>query len=180
MLSGGRKVAKADSPLPTYSTAWAQLDISREAKGRSVFLGRLARQAVRAYLRLRGSAAGPLFLNRSGCRLAYAGLRSILTRRAKRAGLDQIPSPHDFRRAFALACLRNGMDLLSLQRLLGHTDLSVAFTPSNLSGVSGSSRRISAFCGVLDAVLSTPSTMSKEVRCIDSQPNGRRKESNIR
>jgi integrase/recombinase XerD len=94
-------------------------------KGRIVFLGRLARRAVRAYLRLRGTAAGPLFLNRSNCRLAYPGLRSILTRRAKRAGLEKIPSPHDFRRAFALNCLRNGMDLLSLQRLLGHTDLSV-------------------------------------------------------
>ena len=29
------------------------------------------------------------------------------------------------RRAFALVCLRNGVDLISLQRLLGHSDLSV-------------------------------------------------------
>jgi site-specific recombinase XerD len=32
---------------------------------------------------------------------------------------------HAFRRAFALASLRGGMDVYSLQRLMGHADLSV-------------------------------------------------------
>ncbi|NLF02023.1 MAG: site-specific integrase, partial [Anaerolineales bacterium] len=35
------------------------------------------------------------------------------------------PTLHSFRRAFALACLRNGIDVYSLQRLMGHADLSV-------------------------------------------------------
>ncbi len=94
-------------------------------KGRINFLGQRTRRAVRAYLKRRGNAPGPLFLNRHRCRMKYPAVRSVLTRRARQAGLASVPSPHDFRRAFALNCLRNGMDLLSLQRLLGHTDLSV-------------------------------------------------------
>ena len=35
------------------------------------------------------------------------------------------PGLHSCRRAFALACLRNDLDLISLQRLMGHADLSV-------------------------------------------------------
>ena len=35
------------------------------------------------------------------------------------------PSLHSFRRAFAINMLRAGVDLLSLQRLLSHADLSV-------------------------------------------------------
>ena len=33
--------------------------------------------------------------------------------------------PHTFRRTFALWSLRSGMDIFSLQRLMGHADLSV-------------------------------------------------------
>lgn len=32
---------------------------------------------------------------------------------------------HHFRRAFALECLRNGMAVYSLQKLMGHADLQV-------------------------------------------------------
>jgi integrase/recombinase XerD len=32
---------------------------------------------------------------------------------------------HAFRRAFAVNSLRNGMDVVTLQRLMGHADLSV-------------------------------------------------------
>jgi site-specific recombinase XerD len=42
---------------------------------------------------------------------------------ASAAGVDE-PGLHAFRRAFAVNCLCNGMDLVSLQRLLGHGDRS--------------------------------------------------------
>jgi integrase/recombinase XerD len=54
----------------------------------------------------------------------YGGLRQIIRRRAEKAGIDP-PPLHAFRRAFALASLRGGMDVYSLQRLMGHADLSV-------------------------------------------------------
>ena len=45
----------------------------------------------------------------------------------RRATKAQVPTPglHDFRRAFALECLRNGMEVYSLQKLMGHADLQV-------------------------------------------------------
>jgi integrase/recombinase XerD len=51
-------------------------------------------------------------------------LRAILARRAKQAGVPT-PSPHMFRRAFALGMLRDGADLISLQRLLGHSSMDM-------------------------------------------------------
>jgi hypothetical protein len=57
--------------------------------------------------------------------MTYTALRGLLRRRAQLAGLDEIPTPHDFRRAFALVMLRNGVDVFSLQKLMGHSDLQV-------------------------------------------------------
>jgi len=101
----------------------------RETKGkrpRSVFVGRTALRDVSRYLRHRQDATPgePLWAHRGGRRLAYSGLVSLLRRRAAAAGLPA-PLPHSFRRANALGMLRGGADLLSLQRLLGHADLSV-------------------------------------------------------
>jgi integrase/recombinase XerD len=95
-------------------------------KGRVTFLGAKARKALLAYLRhrLQAGPAAPLWVTVEGGRLTYAGLRQMVRRRAEAAGV-KAPSLHSFRRAFALASLRAGMDIVSLQRLLGHADLSV-------------------------------------------------------
>jgi len=102
--------------------------IVRQGKGgkfRTVFLGARSRRDLLRYLRLRGELGdGPLWVTTEGSRLTYAGLRQIVRRRANWAGVAE-PCLHSFRRAFALACLRNGVDLISLQRLMGHADLSV-------------------------------------------------------
>ena len=57
-------------------------------------------------------------------RLSYDGLRDILKRRAQEAGLE-VPSCHDFWRAFALAMLRNGTDIFTLEKLMGHEGITV-------------------------------------------------------
>jgi integrase/recombinase XerD len=57
-------------------------------------------------------------------RLGYDGLRGILTRRAQEAGVVE-PALHDFRRAFALSVLRNGTDIFTLAKLMGHEGISV-------------------------------------------------------
>jgi integrase/recombinase XerD len=57
--------------------------------------------------------------------MTYTALRGLLRRRAYAAELRQIPTPHDFRRAFALIMLRNGVDIFALQKLMGHSDLQV-------------------------------------------------------
>jgi integrase/recombinase XerD len=48
----------------------------------------------------------------------------IMRRRAEKAQVS-VPSIHSFSRFFALACLSNNMDIFSLQKLMGHADLSV-------------------------------------------------------
>jgi site-specific recombinase XerD len=52
------------------------------------------------------------------------GLRGVLGRRAKKADL-KVLSLHSFRRAFTINMQRAGVDVFSLQKLIGHADLQV-------------------------------------------------------
>jgi integrase/recombinase XerD len=94
------------------------------SKGRTVFVGKKSRKALRAYLKRRADDCPALWVTDEREPLAVASLRQILIRRAKRANVST-PSPHDFRRAFALNMLRAGVDIFSLQKLMGHASLDV-------------------------------------------------------
>jgi integrase/recombinase XerD len=94
------------------------------AKSRTVFLGKASRRALRTYLKVRNDNHPALWVTEDGERLEYGGLRGILERRARQAGIKP-PSLHSFRRAFAINMLRAGVDVFSLQMLMGHTDLQV-------------------------------------------------------
>jgi len=86
--------------------------IIRKGKGRkfrTAFLGAKTRREVVRYLRHRESG-GPMWVTVQGTRLTYSGLRQIVRRRAAKAGVPT-PGLHSFRRAFALTCLRAGMDV---------------------------------------------------------------------
>ena len=48
----------------------------------------------------------------------------MLTRRAEEAGVEE-PALHDFRRAFALSMLRNGTDIFTLAKLMGHEGITI-------------------------------------------------------
>jgi integrase/recombinase XerD len=99
----------------------------RKGKGgkpRTVFIGKKTRRAVRAYLKTRTDDSDALWVTRTGTRLAIGGLREILRRRAEDAGIPE-HSAHDFRRAFALNMLRNGCDIFTLARLMGHSSIQV-------------------------------------------------------
>ena len=103
--------------------------VVRHGKGnktRVVFLGAKARRSLLRYLRQKTThnPADPLWVGRAGERLMYAGLRQILRRKAAAAGVP-CPSPHGFRRSFALFSLRSGMNVYALQKLMGHSDLTV-------------------------------------------------------
>lgn len=99
----------------------------RQGKGkkpRTVFLGKKSRRAVRTYLKHRNDPSPALWVTVEGGRLTYAGLRQIIRRRAVKAGV-KTPSLHAFRRGFAINMLRAGVDIFSLQKLMGHSDLQV-------------------------------------------------------
>ena len=93
-------------------------------KPRTVFVGKKSRKAIRAYLRMRTDDNGALWITKDGERLTYGGLRSMLRRRSDTAKVV-MPTIHSFRRLFALTMLRNDVDIFSLQRLMGHSDLQV-------------------------------------------------------
>jgi site-specific recombinase XerD len=99
----------------------------RQGKGRkprTVYIGRKTRRALRAYLRTRRDNSPALFVTTFEDRLTYSGLREILRRRSLDAGIKKT-TLHRFRHAFAINYLRNGGDIFTLQRLMGHTTLDV-------------------------------------------------------
>ena len=103
--------------------------VVRHGKGdkqRVTFLGAKSRRELLRYLRFRGDTplTAPLFAGDEGRRLCYESLRDIVRRRAKDGGIPP-PTLHSVRPAFALTALRNGMDVYSLQELMGHADLTV-------------------------------------------------------
>lgn len=92
-------------------------------KSRTVFVSQATRRAIRAYLKMRTDDSAALFVTDTG-RLTYWGLRTMLDRRSNLAGLQNV-TLHSFRRAFAINMLRAGVDIFSLQSLMGHADLQV-------------------------------------------------------
>ncbi len=98
---------------------------AKNGEARLAWLGQRARRAMRAYLKYRGGAPGGLFIAKGSERLRYEGLRKILETRAKLAGLEKVYRPHAFRRGAAISLLRNGADLLTVSRLLGHKTLEM-------------------------------------------------------
>ena len=65
-----------------------------------------------------------VFLNKNGTTLSRVGVRKILEKLVKDAGETFHISPHMLRHSFATALLNNGMDLRTVQELLGHENLS--------------------------------------------------------
>lgn len=99
----------------------------RQGKGRKprfVYVDKRSRRAIRRYVIQRQDTDPALWITEYGGRLTYWGLREIIRRRAESSGIDP-PTLHSFRRAFALNSLRAGMDIYTLQRLMGHADLQV-------------------------------------------------------
>jgi site-specific recombinase XerD len=93
---------------------------------RFVYLGRSALSALWLYVNEeRPEHARPgddhLFLLQDGYPMDRNSLRKVFDRRNGEAGVHA--SPHRMRHSAAIAHLRGGMDLLSLQRLLGHESL---------------------------------------------------------
>ena len=124
--TGARAQEFLDITLPDVNPISGEITI-KQAKGgkyRIVFVGKIGRKALRKYLRARNAETDRLWVTLIRDPISYWGFREIIHRRANKAQVP-VPGIHDFRRAFALECLRNGMDIYSLQKLMGHADLQV-------------------------------------------------------
>jgi site-specific recombinase XerD len=102
----------------------------RQGKGNKerivYFGGKTARYLARYLLRReKARPTHPLWSSlKTGKPLTRTGLAQLLRRIGRAAGIEPC-SPHTFRRTFALNCLRNGMNIYLLARLMGHTDIVV-------------------------------------------------------
>lgn len=74
-----------------------------------------------------------LFLNNHGGPLTPRGVRDILTRLVKKASETYKISPHMIRHTFATHLLNNGADLITVQELLGHANLSTTQIYTHIS-----------------------------------------------
>jgi site-specific recombinase XerD len=100
-------------------------------KERLIPVGRQVQKLMWHYIgRFRPSPAMPrvsnVFLTDDGYPLCKDRVEKLLTRYGKLAGLTGVRcSPHTFRHTAAVSFLRNGGDVFSLQRLLGHSSLEM-------------------------------------------------------
>lgn len=95
-------------------------------KFRISWLGERARKTLRRYLRTRENLYpdSPLWLNQDGERLKFFGLRQLLNRLERKAGIEH-KSPHAFRRAFGITLYRSGVDIFTISKMCGHSQIEV-------------------------------------------------------
>lgn len=100
-------------------------------KERTVPVGRLARDAILAWLPARASRMapnaftdrGPLFVGPQGRRLGQRAVQERLNQRARARGVDGRVHPHALRHSFASHMLESSGDLRAIQEMLGHADI---------------------------------------------------------
>lgn len=103
--------------------------VGKGDKERIVPIGDVALKYLNLYLNIRDSFIknennNYLFLNNHGKKMTRQGFFKILKKIAKEQGIDKIFSPHTLRHSFATHLLENGADLVIIQELLGHSDIT--------------------------------------------------------
>ena len=77
---------------------------------------------------LKGKESEYLFSNCSGSPMSRQGFWKVLKGYASDAGINKDITPHTMRHSFAAHMLREGNDIKSVQKMLGHADISTTQT----------------------------------------------------
>ncbi len=145
VYSTGLRVSEAcaldttDIDRDRYGTPMVVVRRGKGGKSRDVPLGGAADRALLAYLPARRSlttemeggglaprreANAALFVNARGERLTPRSVQRMVKRWTIAAGVHADATPHGLRHSFATHLLDEGVDLRSIQELLGHASLS--------------------------------------------------------
>ena len=72
----------------------------------------------------KNNSNGFLFLNNRGRSLSRMGLWNIIKKRTENTIINKKITPHIFRHSFATHLIEGGADLVAVQQMLGHSDIS--------------------------------------------------------
>ena len=131
MYATGMRVSELiDLDLSDVNLDQGVIKCTTSKKNRIVPLYPAALRALTIYIRdirdsMLASADEPaLFVNVNGSRMSRQGFWKLLKHYQATAHIDKEITPHTLRHSFAVHLLENGVDLGSLQELLGHCDIS--------------------------------------------------------
>lgn len=102
--------------------------VGKGNKEREVAISDNAKVFIDAWLAVRPQktpASPHLLTSENGASISPQAVDAMLERRAKEAGIDaKSLSSHDFRRTFISSLLDAGVDIVTVQRMVGHSDTS--------------------------------------------------------
>lgn len=133
IYSTGLRVSEAtalditDIDRARYQTPIVLVKRGKGGKSREVPLGGQAEAALDAYLPVRaslGATDAALFVNAEGGRLTPRSVQRMVKRWTIAGGIHARATPHGLRHSFATHLLDEGVDLRTIQELLGHASLS--------------------------------------------------------
>ena len=120
---------------------WSDMDFDRDlihlkntkgGKERIVFLhGRLKRHLM---MLRRTNGEDTIFVPKNhGGKYSSRSIQLIVKGSAKRAGIEKITTPHTLRHSFATHLLEGGVNILKIQRVLGHKNLKTTSIYTHVS-----------------------------------------------
>jgi integrase/recombinase XerD len=120
-------------------------------KERFVPLSPRVLEVLRAYWREYRPTTDLFPGSKPGTRLYGGTVQRLCKRAARRAGLTKRVHPHTLRHSFATHLLEAGVDLLSVQKLLGHSSFQTTAVYLHIS-----ERRLADLAKILDALVPPP------------------------
>lgn len=92
-------------------------------KQRTVYVDSVTAMLLKRYIKTRDDLYPAAFIGKGTERMEPEGVRRMLQRTAKKAGIDNV-HPHRFRRTLATSLINRGMPIQEVSRILGHENIN--------------------------------------------------------